>query len=424
MRLDNRLKVNLVAVLLLAVVTVGWMVVTLVGGVVGRPFSVVADFASTGGVFTDQEVTYRGVVVGTVGSLTLNDDGVDVELLIEPEWKNRIPADVVAHVQSKSAVGEQFVNLTPSSDSEERLAEGGEIPRSRTELPVDFQQFLRSLDAVLEGVPPDATRRVIQNLAGGLGGREEEIAAILRSLGTLSETFAGVATEQKRLLDSAPRAGSEFLRTKDAFAAAIVAADEVFATIGDEPEELSALFRANDRFAREGIALLARHGDNLAGGIDALADFVAFQLRERDEIERSLTYLPQFLHAIEDASIPWRSVDGREFYRIRIGLVYDNDPASWPCKYQVPEDYARLPEERAPKRLVTTGRCEAPTAEQETARSLVGALRAWSREQEGQEARSGDLFRTASGADEEREIEIPFLWPLRDESHIYRGDSR
>ena len=43
-----------------------------------------ADFAASGGVFTNQEVTYRGVLVGQVGEMTLGEDGVNVQLLIDP----------------------------------------------------------------------------------------------------------------------------------------------------------------------------------------------------------------------------------------------------------------------------------------------------------------------------------------------------
>jgi phospholipid/cholesterol/gamma-HCH transport system substrate-binding protein len=357
-RLDWKLGVNLAVVALLAVVTVGWVVVQLVGvGVVEQPMTVTADFASSGGVFTNQEVTYRGVLVGKVGDLQLNDDGVDIELLVDPEWKGKIPADLTAKVQSKSAVGEQFVNLTPRSSSGEMLRDGDVIPRSNTRLSVDFQELLRSLDRVLQDVPPATTRRLIHNLAGGLGGRGDDIATVLESLGTLSRTFASLAPEQKRLLDNSTRAGAEFLRTKDAFAAAIRAADEVAAGIGDEPEELRALFAANDRLATEGLRLLSAQGGNLRGGIRALADFVGFQLDEREELEKSLEYLPQFLRAIEESSIPWRSPDGREFYRIRIGLVFDNVRSSWPCKYRLPFEYERFPFERSRRTPVTDLEC-------------------------------------------------------------------
>ena len=376
-----RLAVNLAVVLLLFVVTVGWVVTRVIGPqLTGDRFTVTADFAESGGVFTNQEVTYRGVLVGRVGELELNDDGVDIELLIDGEWEGRIPAGSIARIQSKSPVGEQFVNLTPSGPSEETLEDGSEIARANTELPVDFQQLLSVLDRVLADVPPEASRRVVQELAGGLRGRGDDIATILGSLGTLADTFADVAPEQQRLLDSATRAGAEFVRTRDSFAAAIRAADRVAAGIGDEPEELRALFAANDRVARAGIRLLARRGDDFESGIGALSDLVSFQLEQRAQIEGALEYLPGFLHAIEDSAVPWRSPDGRKFYRIRVGLILDNVPTSWPCKYERPDEWERFAFEREPRPNQTSMNCiEEDDGAARKVRALVRSLKAWAK---------------------------------------------
>jgi phospholipid/cholesterol/gamma-HCH transport system substrate-binding protein len=382
MRLTWRLGVNLATVLLLGIVSVGWVVSNIIGnGVLNPPFEVVADFAHSGGVFTNQEVTYRGVVIGSVGELELNSDGVDVSLLIDEEWKGEIPADVTARVQSKSAVGEQFVNLIPISEAGGTLGEGDRIARENTELPVDFQALLKSLDTVLADIPPDRVNRVVTNLADGIGGRGEEIASILTSLRELSVAFADVAPEQQRLLENATTAGSEFLRTKDEFAAAMQASDDVLEGLGDEPEELAAFFRANDRIAREGIALLAKHGDNLHEGIRGLADFVEFQNENRASVIQSLEHIPEFLHAIEESSIPWVAPDGRRFYRIRVGLVFANVRSSWPCKYETPAEYERFPHVRDARRVSTNTRCRPP--DEETSgirlRALLKELRAFAR---------------------------------------------
>lgn len=380
MRITPRLAVNLVVVLLLFVLTVGWVLTSVVGPeITGGRFTVTADFAESGGVFTNQEVTYRGVLVGRVGDLELNDDGVDIELLIDGEWEGRIAADSIARIQSKSPVGEQFVNLTPAGSSDATLGDGDRIARENTELPVDFQRLLAALDHVLADVPPEASRRVVQELAAGLRGRGDDISTILASLGTLADTFADVAPEQQRLLDSSTRAAAEFLRTKDAFAAALRAADRVAAGIGDEPEELRALFAANDRVARAGIRLLARRSDDFRSGVGALSDLVAFQLDQRAQIEGALEYLPGFLHAIEDASVPWRSPDGRKFYRIRVGLVLDNVPSSWPCKYEVPDEWERFPFERVERPVRTSMQCiESADELSREVRVLVRSLKAWS----------------------------------------------
>jgi virulence factor Mce-like protein len=417
----TRLVVNLAAVALLAVVTVGWVLTQVVGsGALAAPFVVTADFSSSGGVFTNQEVTYRGVLVGTVGELSLNEaGGVDVELRIRPEWDGVIPADVAATVQSKSAVGEQFVNLTPNRASGDTLTDGSRIARSDTQLPVDFQELLTSLDRVLADVDPATTRRMVGNLAGGLRGREDDIKTILESLGTLSNAFADVAPEQKRLLRNATTAGTEFLRTKEEFAAAIRAADDVLAGVGDEPEELRALLTANDRLARKTLALLDRHSNNLAGGIRELGAFARFQrVNQRELIDKTLRYVPGFLHAIEDASIPWRSPDGREFYRLRLGLVYDNVRSSWPCKYRLPEEWERFPHERGERAPKTTSRCRRRRAEQEAAQSLVAALDQWASEHPSAVVDTTPAAPPRSAG----EPDVPFIWPLVGEITSFFGN--
>lgn len=377
----HKIYINLVAVLLLGIGMVTWVVLDLAGGAaVKEPLKVTADFESSGGVFTNQEVNYRGVLVGQVGEMKLTEDGVSIELVIDPEWRDRIPADLDAKVRSKSAVGEQFVNLTPRSDASEMLEDGDVIPRERTSLPVDFQDLLRSLDLVLEDLPPDKTRNLIENLADGLRGRSGDIATILQSLGTLSDTFASVAPEQRRLLDNATTSGSQFLRTKEALTEALQAADAVFTGLGDEPEELKEFLEQNDRLAREGIALLAKRGDDLARGIDALAGFTTFQLREKASVKQSLRHVPQFLKAIEESAVPWQSPDGRRYYRIRVGLVTDDVPESWPCKYEVPTFYERYPHVRKERNVPTSMDCLPATDGDAATRAFIDALEQWAAE--------------------------------------------
>ena len=49
MRLTRRLAINLVAVLVLGIVTVGWVVSNVLGnGIMNPPFTVTADFAASG----------------------------------------------------------------------------------------------------------------------------------------------------------------------------------------------------------------------------------------------------------------------------------------------------------------------------------------------------------------------------------------
>ncbi|MGH3742642.1 MAG: MlaD family protein, partial [Micromonosporaceae bacterium] len=108
-----RVQLTIFAVLtLLGTAFVGLRYVGLADGIMGKYYLVTANFASSGGVFTDASVTYRGVPVGRVGTLTPTKNGLDVELRLERGVK--VPTDLRAVTANRSAIGEQHIDLRPN----------------------------------------------------------------------------------------------------------------------------------------------------------------------------------------------------------------------------------------------------------------------------------------------------------------------
>ena len=85
---------------------------TLLG--IGR-ITVKLELPATGGLYRSANVTYRGVQVGKVTAVALTADGAEATLSLGTSPK--IPADLQAEVRSVSAVGEQYVDLRPRTDS-------------------------------------------------------------------------------------------------------------------------------------------------------------------------------------------------------------------------------------------------------------------------------------------------------------------
>ncbi len=123
-------------------------------------YSVDAHFDQSGGIFTGAEVTYRGVRIGQVSAMKLTDDGVDVVLSIEKK-SEKIPADSVALVGNKSAVGEQYVELQPKTNDGPYLKDGSEIAKEDTQIPVSTTEILTNLSALVESVPQADLRTVV-----------------------------------------------------------------------------------------------------------------------------------------------------------------------------------------------------------------------------------------------------------------------
>jgi phospholipid/cholesterol/gamma-HCH transport system substrate-binding protein len=126
-------------------------------------YPVQMQLARSGGIFTGADVTYRGVSVGRVGEMTLTRTGVDVRLDIRKDAPE-IPADVDAAVRNLSPIGEQHVDLQPTSDSGPVLESGSVIPVNRTRTPVPVEELVVSLDDFVRSVPLDSLRTVVDEL--------------------------------------------------------------------------------------------------------------------------------------------------------------------------------------------------------------------------------------------------------------------
>ena len=111
----------------------------------------VAHFADSGGAFAGAEVSYRGVRVGRVDELVLTEAGVDLHLEIDNDHDD-IPADTLALVGNRSAVGEQYVELQPQVDDGPYLREGSEIAQEHTRIPLSTTTLLTNLSNTVESV--------------------------------------------------------------------------------------------------------------------------------------------------------------------------------------------------------------------------------------------------------------------------------
>jgi phospholipid/cholesterol/gamma-HCH transport system substrate-binding protein len=174
-------KVKLLAFAVVAVLGMAYLGFKYVGldrALLGGGYAVAADFEDSGGIFVNAEVTYRGVEVGRVTDMQLVDDGVRVELRIDP-GSDPIPADAEAVVATRSAVGEQYVILRPTSDGEPYLQDGDVIPQERTSIPVPVEQMLLNLDEFVGSIDQENLRIVIEELGKAFEGSGDDLGRLI-----------------------------------------------------------------------------------------------------------------------------------------------------------------------------------------------------------------------------------------------------
>jgi phospholipid/cholesterol/gamma-HCH transport system substrate-binding protein len=231
----------------------------------GGGYLVRLQLAEGGGIFTNGEVTYRGVAVGRVGQLRLTDDGMEADLLIDADAPP-IPASARAVVANRSAIGEQYVDLQPRSEDGPYLADGAVIRRESTTLPLPVATVLGNLSAFNESVPTDALRTVVDEIYLATRDAGPSLQVLLDSSVAFTETAATHLPQTATLIDDgatvlrtqldSSRAWRSFSENAKLFAGELARADgDLRELIGSAPQaatQLSALLRDTD----PGLAIL------------------------------------------------------------------------------------------------------------------------------------------------------------------------
>lgn len=181
---------------ILAMVLVYMQLPTLLG--IGR-MTVTLELPRTGGLYRFSNVTYRGVQIGKVTDVRATRDGAEATLSLAT--KPKIPADLQASVLSVSAVGEQYVDLLPRTDSGPYLQDGSVIPVSDTTVPQKVGPMLDQVHALLQTIPKEKLSKLLGETFKGLNGAGDDLGALLNATSTVAADFDKVGERARTLID-------------------------------------------------------------------------------------------------------------------------------------------------------------------------------------------------------------------------------
>lgn len=323
-------------------------------------YPVTVHLASSGGLFAGGEVTYRGVEIGRVDRLVLTDAGVDAHLSIDKRF-DTIPADTLAVVGNRSAVGEQYLELQPQTDEAPYLEADSEVAAADTRTPLPTETLLADLSDTVSSVNRDALRTTITELG---------------------KAFAGTGPSLQRLIDT----GTSFIQTaNDNFAtttALIRDANTVLRTQVDQTSDLKTFASQLSQFSSVLAASdpdLRRLIDNGSGAAIQLRTFIRDNQVELGDlinnvvttgrvIVKNIPGLQQFLviypYVVEGAfSVVAKATPGG-LYDAHFGLILSTTE---PCtngyegtKQRLPETQASPDPVRSDTPMNTDARCKDP----------------------------------------------------------------
>ncbi|HWU22084.1 MAG TPA: MlaD family protein [Nocardioides sp.] len=163
----------------------------------GTPtMTITADFTRTTGLYQDNQVTVLGVPVGKVASI--KPDGTVVHVTLEVDADTPIPATAKAVIMQRSLVTDRYVELTPAYDDGSRLADGDNIPITRTVSPIGADDVLASVNRLLgalDAAGHDNLRDLIHATARNFDGNGAAVARVIVGVRKLAATGAASTTD-------------------------------------------------------------------------------------------------------------------------------------------------------------------------------------------------------------------------------------
>jgi virulence factor Mce-like protein len=207
-------------------------------------------------------VKVRGMLVGTVRSVRSTGDGAVIDLALQPDLVNQIPANVTAQLLPKTLFGERYVDLViPDDASPAHIASGTVIGQDRTSEGIEVERVLDDLMPVLQSVQPQKLSVTLTAISTALQGRGAQLGRTLSQLGQ----YVGQLNPQLPTLEHDLRALTTTSNTYDQAAPNLIHAlndlTVTSRTVVDQQQNLQLLY-----------GTLTTASDNLTNFLDANAN--------------------------------------------------------------------------------------------------------------------------------------------------------
>lgn len=323
-------------------------------------YRVTLEMPSSGGLYKNANVSFRGVDVGKVTGMWLTPDGVEAELSIDSSTK--IPANSSATVRSVSAVGEQFVEFTPPAEpSSASIAAGSTV--EVTDMPVEISSMLDQADALLNSVSDTKLREVMDEAFLAFNGTGPALQRLLDSM----ILFVDAANENVDVVNDLIDQTGPILATQNRTADAIRAWTTDLTTVTDtlraKQQEVTGILQKGPGAAASAQKLFGDMSESFPAAISNLSVDARTMAVYLPNLQQTIVLYPRVLAALITAINSGSSAYGPN---VNFTLGFQ-DPPTCTVGFLPPEDW-RFPSAQTPQDLPPGLLCRLPQNAQSSVR--------------------------------------------------------
>jgi phospholipid/cholesterol/gamma-HCH transport system substrate-binding protein len=273
---------------------------------IGR-YNVILELPSSGGLYPSSVVTYRGSEVGRVTSVDVTRGGVQAVLKLDSSIK--IPSDVRAEVHSRSAVGEQFVQLIPAAEKADAsdaatLRAGDVIPVDKVQVPPEIGTLLDATNRALQAIPQDNLRTVVDEAYTAVGGLGPELSRIVDGSTALAIDAGKTVDPITTLIDQSPPVLDSQVRTADSIETWANRMASITGQLKAQDTAFAGLLNEGGPALEEGRAFFDRVAPALPVLLANMVSLGDIAVAYRNDIEQLLVLFPQGTAVMSSIILP------------------------------------------------------------------------------------------------------------------------
>lgn len=256
----------------------------------GRDYTLSAAFDNANGLARGADVVVAGTQVGQVTNVQVAGRQAVATMRIDKHYAP-LHKGTIARIRYSTLLAQKYVELTPAAGSQ-AIDSGSRIPSTSTITPVDFDQFLSTLDPQTR----EQLQVVVQQAGGGVQGQQAAINALLDNLGKLAvESRAGLSTLHNHqddigsITDNLTITSQRLAQSRDNLGGFVENAEIVNGTIAGQDQSLAGLIYHLANTMTDFDATLNGEEGNFRATVTTFDPFLV-------QLNGTLTYVDPYLH--------------------------------------------------------------------------------------------------------------------------------
>ncbi len=274
---------------------------------IGR-LTVKLELPAAGGLYRFSNVTYRGVQIGKVTGVKLTENGAEATMSLDTSPK--IPADLEADVRSVSAVGEQYVDLRPRTNSGPYLRDGSVITAENTSIPQPVGPMLDKVSALVDSIPEGRISDLLDESFKAFNGAGYDFQSLLDSASKVTDQVNGVSDQTQALIDNSGPLLDSQAESADAIRTWARSVSGITQQVAQDDPQVRAILQRGPGFAQEVSALLNQVKPTLPILLANLTTLGQILVTYNPSLEQLLVLLPGVIAAQQSFGLPKNNATG------------------------------------------------------------------------------------------------------------------